>query len=157
MNFYVIKIRRVRPHWSQTLIWLAIKICKKKKKYEKKLTLDTSHVTPDTWNLTPDTWHLICDTWHVTHGGDWIFSQNVRSPALWFGMNSVLKILNKRMTYSWTIYKCVYWTSLATPGRLKNRLIYTPHFVVYISFKCYFDYKVWYLFSSVAAFSTGLK
>ena len=45
-------------------------------------------------------WHIKCDMWHVTHGWGWICSQSFSSPPLTVGKNSVLKILNKRMSGS---------------------------------------------------------
>ena len=82
---------------------------KKKKKKKRHLTHATWHVTCDILNLTPytwyvthDMWHMTCDTWHVTHdmwhmvGGE--HSHKMSAPELLqFGIDSVLKILNKSM------------------------------------------------------------
>ena len=79
-----------------------------------------------TLDLTRDTWHMkyAFYTWHVTHGVGWTFSQNL-APQVWrFGMDSVLKFLNKRITYS--VNESVNdeddcRTAPATPGQLNMR------------------------------------
>ena len=50
------------------------------------MTPDTCYLTPDTWHVTHDPWHVTCDIWW----GVTIISR--------FGIDSVLEILNKRMT-----------------------------------------------------------
>ena len=57
-------------------------------------------VTLDTWHMPFDTWQMTHEIWHVTLGGKWTFSQNFSSPLLRFGIDSVVKILNKRIPYS---------------------------------------------------------
>ena len=61
----------------------------------------------------------ITDTWHETHGGC-EHSLKISAPQLLlFGIDCVLKILNKRITYwinEWINDKGVYRTAPATPG-----------------------------------------
>ena len=53
------------------------------------------------WHLTPDIRHLTPDIWHVTQG-TWLGGEHflkISAPQLlWFGINSVIKILNERIT-----------------------------------------------------------
>ena len=54
------------------------------------------YMTPDTWHLTRDKWHMTCDMWHIV-GGE--HSLQMSAPQLLrFGIDSVLKILNERIT-----------------------------------------------------------
>ena len=34
------------------------------------------YLTGDRWQVTGDPWQVTCDMWHMTHGVEWIFSQN---------------------------------------------------------------------------------
>ena len=70
--------------------------------------------------MTPEAWHLIYDTWHLTLSGGGEHSLNLSSPhLLWFGIDSFLKILKKRVT-DWMNqsmnHKGDYGTTSATPG-----------------------------------------
>ena len=62
--------------------------------------------------MTPETWHVTRDMWHMVGGEHY--------PQLfWFGIDSVLKILNKRITDSvnkWNNDKDVFRTAPATLG-----------------------------------------
>ena len=73
------------------------------------LTPHTSHQKHDTWNMTVDMWDMV--------GGE--HSLKISAPQLLrFGIDSVLKILNKKMT-QWINYdKGVYRIAPATPGLL---------------------------------------
>ena len=54
------------------------------------------HGTRDTWHVTPDTWHITHDMWHMV-GGE--HSLKISAPQLLqFGIDSVLNILNERIT-----------------------------------------------------------
>ena len=51
------------------------------------------------WQLTHDTWHVTHNMWHVTHGGGVEYALKMAAPQLFqFWIDSVLKILNRRMT-----------------------------------------------------------
>ena len=81
--------------------------CRKKKK----VTFDTvSHITPDMLHVTRGMRHMV--------GGE--HSLKISAPNLLrFGMDSVLEILNKRITYQMNeliINEGVYRTALATRG-----------------------------------------
>ena len=52
------------------------------------------------------------DMWHIM-GGE-LFLKNSAPKLLWFGMDSVLKMLNERIT-QWMSDKGVYRTAPATP------------------------------------------
>ena len=58
---------------------------------------ETWHLRPDTWHLTPDTWHRTPDTWHMV--GVEHSLKSLAPRPLRFGIDSVLNILNERMTY----------------------------------------------------------
>ena len=84
------------------------------------MTLDTWHLTPDTWHLTPDTGRLTPNMWQMV-GGE--HSLHISAPQLLrFGIDSVLKILNERISL-WMNklinYEGVYRTAPATAGLLK--------------------------------------
>ena len=61
------------------------------------LAHDTWHVKRDMWHVTCDTWHVTRDKWHMVGGEN---SQKNSAPQLLgLGIDSVLKILNKKITY----------------------------------------------------------
>ena len=76
-------------------------------------------MTRDTWHMPPDIWHLTCDMWHMV-GGE--HSLKISAPQLSrFGRDSVLKILNERISEwitEWIYDKDVYRAAPATLGLL---------------------------------------
>ena len=69
-------------------------------------------MTPDTWHLTPDTWHVTLDMWHMV-GGE--HSLKISAPQLLrFGIDSVLKILSKRINIEW-MYESIMTVFLENP------------------------------------------
>ena len=50
----------------------------------------------DMWHVTPDSWHMTCEMWHMVGGEHSL--QISASQLLRFGIESVLKILNERIT-----------------------------------------------------------
>ena len=56
------------------------------------------NVIPDTWHMTHDMWHVKHDMWHMV-GGEHSFKISFPQ-LLCFGIDSILKFLNKRITYS---------------------------------------------------------
>ena len=82
------------------------------------------HLTRDTRHVTPDMWHMICDMWHIVEGEN---SLKILAPQfLQFGIDSVLKILNKRMNEwidKWINDKGIYRTAPATPGLSKRSMV----------------------------------
>ena len=79
-------------------------------------TLYKKKIKKKMWHLTPDTWHVTHDMWHIVGGEHYL---KISAPQLiWFGIDSGLKKLNKRITY-WIneliIDKCLYRTAPATP------------------------------------------
>ena len=50
-------------------------------------------LAPDMWHLTSDKWHATGDMWHMV-GGEHSLKISA-SQLLWFGIDSVLKILSK--------------------------------------------------------------
>ena len=54
------------------------------------------HLIADTWHVTPDRWQAAHDMWHMV-GGEYYLKFSAPQ-LLRFGKDSVLKILNKRMT-----------------------------------------------------------
>ena len=61
-----------------------------------------NHLTPDTWHLTvlltPDIWHMRHETWDMTHD-TWDMGGRGEHSLLHLGIDSLLKTLNKRITY----------------------------------------------------------
>ena len=107
----MVTIWQGRPRWKKTL---SLRHFVTKKGEEKS---DTGHMSPDMWHLTYDTWHLTPDMGRIL--GDEL-SLKISAPhILRFGIDSVLKILNKRssQTMNYLInYEGVYRTAPATQG-----------------------------------------
>ena len=62
------------------------------------MTVHTWHVTRDMWHLPQNMWHVTPDVWHMMEGEH---SLKVSAPQLsGLKIDSVMKILNERMTYS---------------------------------------------------------
>ena len=120
------------PLTSSTNLWQKIN--------KKNLTPNPWHLTPDTWHVTPDTWHATCDTRHVTYD---IWHMMVGEHSLkisasqlfWFGIDNVLKIMNKSINYSMiesmneSMNDKSVWTAPSTPGLLNTVLALVPPYI----------------------------
>ena len=112
----LVKTRRGRPRWKQTLHRLAPPLCPKK-------NIQKKYVTCDLWHLTPDTWHLTPDTWHLGMKVSWRF----------WTKGSVPQLMNE-----WMNYKGVYRTAPATTGLLiilNKTLVLCDIYISHISHK----------------------
>ena len=85
------------------------------------MSLDTWHVTRDKWHMTHDTWHVTHEMWHMV--GSEYFLKMLDPKLVQFGMDSVLKIPNKRMTESmnYELINRLYLRTQKWKGKLSSR------------------------------------